>query len=377
MIIPCQRHRFNIPDDIHYLNCAYMSPLADSVSAAMAEGAAYKERPWTYTPDLFFSIAEAFRERAARLLGSSADDIAIIPSVSYGLAVAAKNLPLASGQQIVVLDAQFPSNVYGWQARADAAGAHLVTAARGTGTWTEAVLAAIGPDTAIAALPQCHWADGGALDLVAIGRACRRVGAALVLDLTQSLGAMPLDLQAVRPDFVVAACYKWLLGPYGIGILYAAPGWQGGTPLEENWMNRAGSQDFSRLTDYRQDYQPGARRYDMGEKSNPPLLMGASAALDLILDWGVENIAETLGARNAKLASAARDMGLTAQEEPARAAHFLSLGFPAAIPGGLPERLAAQKLFVSARGTSLRVTPHLWTTDGDADRLVELLRAAL
>ncbi|MBV7256026.1 aminotransferase class V-fold PLP-dependent enzyme [Pacificimonas sp. WHA3] len=374
MTIPCQRHRFDIPDDVHYLNCAYMSPLADQVSAAIAKGAAYKARPWTYTPDLFFSISEAFRERCARLVGAEARDMAIIPSASYGLAVAAQNLPLAKGQEVVTLEAQFPSNVYGWRTMAARVGAKIVTARRSGGSWTDAVLGAIAPATGIVAVPHCHWVDGGALDLIAIGEACRAVGAALVLDLTQSLGAMPFDLAAVQPDFMVAACYKWLLGPYGIGMMYVAPRWQDGRPIEENWMNRIGSENFARLTDYQDGYQPGARRYDMGEKSNPPLLMGASAALDLIDQWGAGNIADTLGARTATLAEAARLMGLTARDEPDRAAHFLSLGFPGGMPDDLPERLAASRVFVSARGTSLRVTPHLWTTDEDAQRLIGVLR---
>lgn len=376
-LIPCQRARFEIPEDIHYLNCAYMSPMADSVRAAMEEGAAFKARPWTFRPEHFFSLAEDYRTAAARMCGAAADDIAIVPSVSYALATAAGILPVAKGQEILVLADQFPSNVYPWRALVAATGARVRTVEKGNRGWTDAVLNAIGERTAIAALPHCHWADGGRLDLAAIGEALRKAGASLALDLTQSLGALRFDVKDVQPDFMVAAGYKWLLGPYSLGMLYVAPRWQDAAPLEQNWMNRAGSDDFARLVDYRDDYQPGARRFDMGEKSNAPQLMAGKAALNLLESWGVANIAETLGARTAALAEEARRIGLTAQDEPERAPHFLSLGFPDGAPADLPDRLAAENVFVSLRGQSLRVTPHLWVNDADCERLIAVLRDAL
>lgn len=375
-IIPCQRHRFAMPRDIHYLNCAYMSPIADSVCDAISAGAARKEQPWHYKSDEFFSYPEAFRKRAAEIMATDADSVAIVPSVSYGLAIAARNLPLSAGQTIVILADQFPSNVYIWRERAAETGAMIVTAQRDNdAAWTEAVLAAITPDTAIVAVPNSHWADGGMVDLVAVGKACRAVGAALVLDLTQSLGAMPFDIGKVQPDFAVAACYKWLMGPYTMAMLYVAPKYHAGQPIEQPWMSRAGAQDFARLVDYRDDFQPGARRFDMGEKSNPALLGGASAAIDMLLDWGVEAISETLAAKTEMIADAARATGLTASPIGVRAPHFLSLGFPNGVPDGITASLAANNVFVSQRGTSLRVTPHLYNDEEDGARLIDVLSA--
>jgi selenocysteine lyase/cysteine desulfurase len=198
-----------------------------------------------------------------------------------------------------------------------------------------------------------------------------------VLDLTQSLGAAPLDFAAVRPDFAVAACYKWMMGPYGIGMLYVDPRHHDGQPIEHNWINRAGSEDFARLVDYREDFQPGARRFDMGEKSNPPLLMGATAACEFLLEFGVEAIAETLGAKTQALADAASELGLSAAPIGTRAAHFLALEFPEGVPEGLTDRLAEAQVHVSLRGASLRVTPHLYNSDADAEALIATLRACL
>jgi selenocysteine lyase/cysteine desulfurase len=373
-LIENQRHRFDMPRDIHYINCAYMSPLSDTVHAAQAQGAAIKAQPWTYRPADFFGYAERFRSSAAALMGTQADNIAIIPSVSYALAIAAKNLPLAAGQSVIVLADQFPSNLYVWREKAKEAGAHIITVQRDpVHGWTPAVLDAIGPDTAIAALPHNHWADGGLLDLQAIGEKCRAVGAALVLDLTQSLGAMPFDIASIQPDFAVSACYKWMMGPYGIGALYVAPKYHDGQSIEYAWVNRAGAEDFSRLTDYRDDFQPGARRFDMGEKSNPPLLLAATAGIDMLLEWGVDSISKTLAIKTNAIAGAARDIGLIADDIGLRAPHFLSLAFPKGVPDGLTDRLASANVFVSLRGTSLRVTPHVYNDETDAAALIAAL----
>lgn len=373
-MIACQRSRFAIPGDVHYLNCAYMSPLAHEVIAAMDAAVRLKASPWRYRPADFFTVTEHFRDRAARLTEVRPDCIAIVPSASYGLAVAAANIPLARGQEVLTLAGQFPSNVYVWQDLAAKVGASVRAVERPSQScWSEAVLDAIGPDTGIVAVPQCHWADGRVVDLVAVGARCRDVGAALVLDLTQSLGAMPVDLAAIDPDFAVAACYKWLMGPYGTGMLYVAPRHHAGRPIEHNWINRAGSEDFARLVDYREDFQPGARRFDMGEKANPPLLLGASAGLDLLLEFGVEAIAETLAAQTEAIAARAAALGMEAAPVGMRAPHFLSLGFGGAAPEGLTERLAAREVHVSLRGQSLRVTPHLYNDEADADALIAAL----
>lgn len=373
-MIACQRDRFAIPQEVHYLNCAYMAPLSHDVIAAMDEGARAKASPWRYRPADFFTVAEHFRTRAARLAGVPEDCIAIVPSASYGLAVAAANVPLTRGQEVVTLAGQFPSNIYVWQALAGRVGASLRTVERPSQScWSEAVLDAIGPDTGIIAVPHCHWADGRVVDLEAVGAKARSVGAALVLDLTQSLGAMPVDLAAVDPDFAVAACYKWLMGPYGTGMLYVAPRHHAGTPIEHNWINRGGSEDFARLVEYREDFQPGARRFDMGEKSNPPLLMGASAGLDFLAEFGVEAIAQSLAEQTEAIAARAAALGLEAAPVGTRAPHFLSLGFAGGVPDGLTERLAAGGVHVSLRGPSLRVTPHLYNDGADADALIAAL----
>ena len=377
-MIPSQRALFDIPADIAYLNCAYLGPLSRAVVAAGQEAAARKAHPWTIGSGDFFAETEIARALFARIVNAGEQDVALIPAASYGVSIAARNLPVGRGQSIVVLAEQFPSNVYAWRECAHASGAELVTVERpADGDLTGAVLGAIDERTAIAALPNCHWADGALVDLLAVSERVRAVGAALVLDVTQSAGVMPIDVEAVRPDFLVAACYKWLLAPYSTGFLYVAPHRQDGKPIEYNWRQRLGSEDFAGLVNYRDAYQPGALRFDVGECANFHTMPALVAALEQILAWGVEAIAETLAARTADIARRAAALGLESLGTEARAGHFLGLRFPKGIPDGLLETLAAARVYLSVRGESLRITPHVYNDDTDVDRLMQALEESL
>ncbi len=373
-MLPCQRHLFEIPDDIAYLNCAYMSPLMKSVLEVGTLSLTRKSRPWEITPESFFAGSERFRMTAAWIFDCSPDCIAIIPSASYGIATAAANLQLRKGQSILVLAEQFPSNYYSWQRLAEERGSFLkVVAWPQDGDWTSAVLEAMTDDVGIAALPNVHWTSGGALDLVRIAQESRKIGAALVLDLTQSLGALPFRAREVQPDFAVAACYKWLMGPYSTGLLYVAPRWHSARPLEENWIQRANAGDFASLILYTEAYDVGARRFDMGERANFALLPAANRALQQLLDWGVAEISQTIAVLNRQLAAATAEMGFLATPEEFRAPHYLCLRRNYGIPNDLPEKLARQKVFVSVRGNSMRVTPHVYNSAEDVERLMSCL----
>jgi selenocysteine lyase/cysteine desulfurase len=374
-MLPCQRHLFEIPDDVTYLNCAYMSPLMKHTVEAGNAGLARKMRPWELTPEKFFTGSEEFRATAAKLLDADANSVAIVPSASYGIATAARNLPVCSGQSILVLDEQFPSNYYPWQRRAEENGASLkVVPWPEDHDWTAAVLAALTPEVAIAALPNVQWTSGGLLDLVRVGQACRQIGTALALDLTQSLGALPFSVHEVQPDFAVAANYKWLMGPYTTGLLYVAPKWHHGLPLEENWIQRANARDFTSLILYTEDYDEGARRFDMGERSNFALLPAAVRAMRQLLDWRVSQISETIGFLGQRLAEAAAELGFSSPPEPFRAPHYLCLRRKQSIPRELTDVLASERVYVSVRGSSIRVTPHVYNSAADVDRLITCLR---
>ena len=373
-MIPCQRELFDLPENITYLNCAYTSPLLKVAQEAGRAAIQAKANPWTITAGDFFTSADTARELFARLVNSESDNVALVPAVSYGIALAARNLPVEQDQTIIVLQDQFPSNVYAWMRLAHEKKAVVKTVQRPSDNdWTEAVLKAIDPSTAIVAVQNCHWTDGTLVDLEIIGDKCRAMSAALVVDGIQSIGAMPFSIDRIQPDFVVAASHKWLLGAYSFGFCYVAPKWQAGTPLEENWFNRAGSEDFSRLVDYRESYQPGAKRYDQGEASSFILAPIAAAGIRQILDWGVENISKTLRAKTDEIADRAQRMDLNVAPAHTRAAHMIGVSKPGGFNKDLPQLLAQDNIYVSVRGESVRISPHLFTTDEDIDRLFTVL----
>ena len=376
-MIPNQRHLFDLPDDVAYLNCAYMAPLMHSVVEAGDRGVRSKARPWEIAAPDFFSGIDHARDLFARIVNADALDIAIIPAASYGMSAAARNLPLGPGQTVVLLAEQFPSNVYPWRAAAARAGAGVLTVDAPDGDLTGAVLDAIDERTAIAALPHCRWTDGALLDLDLIGERVREAGGALALDLTQSVGALPIDFRRVQPAYAATACYKWLMGPYTFGFLYVHPDHQASEPLEHGWATRAASEDFARLIEYRDEFAPGARRFDMGEPANFHLTPMAVAALEQIHAWGVDDIARTLKERTSAIAERARDMGLPSLPDELRAGHFLGLRFADGVPPGLLDALARENVYVSVRGSSVRVTPHLYNTDADVDRLFAALERVL
>ena len=382
MILPSQRRLFDIPRGIAWLNCAYMSPLLRSVVEAGTAGLARKARPWGIRTEDFFDDSEALRAAWARILGAAPESVALTPSASYGLSLAANHLPLPPGGEILLAAAQFPSNVYPWteKARRSEGGVRFVPRPE-DGDWTRAVLSELNERVEIVALPHIHWTDGGVFDLVRISEAARATGAALVVDATQSLGALPFDMEAIRPDFVAGAAYKWLLGPYALGYLYAAPAHRDAEPLEHNWIQRANAREFARLVDYTEELQPGARRLDSGERSNFALVPAGLEAARQVLAWGPENIAETLAPKTSRLAGEAERLGCTTTPEAHRAPHYLALGLP---PGSgakdldrVRAALSGRQVFVSIRGDTVRVTPHLYNDDDDLDAFLAALASAL
>jgi selenocysteine lyase/cysteine desulfurase len=374
MPLPNQRHLFEIPDGVAYLNCAGLAPQLRSVRAAGERALARTAAPWTIGADDWFAPVERLRDLFARLVGAEPDGVALVPATSYGLAVAARNVEAERGDRVLVLAGDFPSNVHTWRAWAERGGAELVTVERRDGgDWTGPVLDALDERVRVVSVPSVHWTDGALLDLERIGERARDAGALLVVDATQSLGAMPLDLAAVQPDYLVAAGYKWLLGPLGASYLYVAPHHREGRPLEENWANRAGAEDFEDTTAGGDAYRPGARRFDVGQRSNFVLAPMAIAALEQLLDWGVENVAAGLEPITRHVEDEARARGLDPLGAGARGPHMVGIGVPRGPAVALHEQLTAANVFVEILGSVVRVSPHLHAIHGDVDRLFAAL----
>ncbi len=244
-MLHCQRDAFQLPADAHYVNCAFMSPLMRSVENAGVEGIRQKRNPADIRPADFFDEVNRVRSLFAQLIqAEDATRVAVVPSASYGLTAAARNLPMEAGQAVIVAAGQMPSNMYCWRRLAVERKGVVRTVAEPAGgdkTFTEAILDAIDERTAVVALGTVHWFDGRRFDIEAIAERTRDVGANLVLDGTQSIGAVPFNVEQIRPAAMVASCYKWLLGPYSVTLAWYGPEMDGGVPLEETWLARPGS----------------------------------------------------------------------------------------------------------------------------------------
>jgi selenocysteine lyase/cysteine desulfurase len=368
-----QRHLFDIPDDVAYFNAAYYSPQLNETRRRLAESAAAKSRPWERTPDSFFDDAETLRSLAAEVFGADADSYAIIPAASYGISTAARAIEprLNSGDRILIIADEFPSNVLPWRRVADERGAEIVTVpAPADENWAGAILPMIDARVKVIATSTCHWTTGARIDLAPISEAARRNKSVLVIDATQSLGAMPFSIEDIQPDFLVAAAYKWLLCPYGTALMYVAPAWRGARPLEEGWLARDNARDFTSLAAYSDRYMPGARRFDGGETVTDNL-PGAIAALEQIRDWGVGEVARSLEAINATIARELEALGFTLPPPAARCPHMFGATLPPSVSAPVVAELRARRIYISQRGQSLRFAPHLYVTDRDVARLVE------
>lgn len=365
------RSLFEIPDGITYLNCSNMSPQLKAVTAAGLDAVRIKAMPWTLTGENWFSSAEELRTLAGKVLGTGADSVALIPAVSYGMAVAARNANISADDSIVMLAQDFPSNVLTWREAARKHKARVVMVERDAEAgWTEAVLRAIDDRTAVVCVPRCHWMDGTVVDLVRVGERAREVGALFVVDASQALGAVPLDLARIQPDFLVSVGYKWQLGPYGLGYLYASRKWQQhGIPIEQSWMPRRGSSDFTGLTAYCEEFQTGARRFDAGEFTQFISAPMCAAGLRQVLDWGIASIEQSIAKLTEEIAQRALDAGYSVAPMEQRSRHMIGIRFRNGLPAKLGTALAAAKVYVSIRGDSVRVSPYLYNSSRDIDRL--------
>ncbi len=370
------RSAYDVPDEVAYFNTANLAPHLRAVRAAGEAALDRRGRPWLIGAEDWFTDVERLRTLFGEMVGGDGEGVAIIPATSYGFAVAARNLPLERGRRVLVLAEEYPSGIYAWRSACRTTGAEILTVEREQRqSWTDAVLTALDDSVAVVSVPNVHWTDGALVDLEAVAARARDVGARLVIDGSQSIGAMPFDVTALRPDFVITVGYKWLLGPFGVAYLWVADEHRDGEPIEENWILRAGSEDFARLVDYRDDYAPGARRFDVGQRTQFELLPMAIAALRQLTEWQIPRVAAALGVCTATIAERAARLGLDPLPVDQRGPHMLGVQLPADARKQVLPTLASTGCYAAVRGESLRISPHLHVSDDDLERLFTVLNA--
>ncbi len=358
-----------------------MSPLMHSVVEAGIKGIKGKQQPWTVTGEDFFTESDELRKEFAKLVNASDPKrCVIIPSASYGMANVAHNLKLKKDDEILVVGEQFPSNIYPWRSVVQKSGAKIITVSapstnqeRGK-LWNERILKAINPKTKLVACGQIHWADGTLFDLKSIRTRTREVGALLVIDGTQSIGAVPFDVGELQPDALIAAGYKSMMGPYSIGMAYYGEAFDSGIPIEENWINRFESENFANLVNYNDHYQPGALRYEVGEHSNFILLPMLLEAVRVLNSWGVENVKSYCDKLVSKPIAKLREAGFYIEEQEYRASNLFGIRLDEHHNmDDIKKKLTDANIFVSYRGDAIRISPNVYNNEADLNRITEIL----
>jgi selenocysteine lyase/cysteine desulfurase len=377
-MLASQRDLFDIPRDICYLNSASYSPLPRKTQEAARAAVLRKARPWTLDAAFANRQHERARTAAAALIHADPADIALIPSISYGVATAAKIVRIPRGARVIVLENDHSSPVLEWQARAEAQGFGIETIRRpDDGDWTSAILAEIersgAPPLGLASISSVHWSDGGLVELEKISAALKRQGAILLVDATHSTGVLVTDVARLDPDFVIFPTYKWLLGPYGRAFLYVAKRHQGGIPLEQTSFGRRDVRAENAVYFADLDYVADARRFDMGERDHFISMEMASIGMEMMAEWGAAAIAERLAMLTERIAAGVRHLAVSILPRHLRAPHILSLGFPHGVPAGLVEGLASEDVYVAARLGRMRISPHVFNDEADCDRFVAAL----
>jgi selenocysteine lyase/cysteine desulfurase len=381
-MLASQRALFEMPREICYLNSASYSPLPLRTQEAARAAVGRKATPWTLDAGFANNQHERARAAAARLIHADPADMALIPSISYGVATAAKILTIERGTRVIVLENDHSSPVLEWQTRAGAQGFAVETINRPEdGDWTSAVLAAIersgAPPVGLASISSVHWSDGGLIDIEKVGLALRQRGARFLIDATHGTGVLAMDVRRLDPDFVIFPTYKWLLGPYGRAFLYVARRHQGGIPLEQTAFGRRDVRAENDVYFSDVSYLPDARRFDMGERDHFISLEMASIGMEMMAEWGASAVVQRLQMLTERIAEGLRGLGVSVPERHLRAPHILSLGFRNGMPAGLVEGLATEGIYVAARLGRMRISPHVFNDEADVDRFVAALAKRL
>lgn len=374
MPLGSQKHLFDLPDGVVYMNCAAQGPAPIAARDAGRRAVDRKARPWEPERANLGAEMRRSRELFAGFVGAAADDIALTGATSYAMAVAAANLKVEPGRTVVMVEAQFPSNYYIWQRVAARDGARVVIVPKPSdGDWTSAILDHLGPDTGLVALPNVHWVDGGLIDLLPIAAAVHADGAALVIDATQSIGAHPFDVRRLDPDFVACSAYKWLLSPDQSGYLYVAPRHQHGEPVEHNHATRIGEGPMTLSPGYGDRFREGASRFDQGTADSMIHVPMAVAAMEQIAAWSVEAVAQAVEPLTDRIAGEAEARGWSVPPKAHRAPHFIGIALKQPPSPDLAERLAAENIHVSLRNGRVRVSPYVFNELAEVDRLFAAL----
>ncbi|HXX44955.1 MAG TPA: aminotransferase class V-fold PLP-dependent enzyme [Candidatus Acidoferrales bacterium] len=366
-------------EGVAYLNAALQGPLPLVAARAAEEALEWKKHPYRLPDSAYFDLPDRIREKIARIIGARPDEIAVTTGASAGLGAVAAAIDWKPGDEVLVGRGEFPAH-FSTCLRYEQAGKlkMCVVEPRGRFISADDYIEQIGPQTRVVSASLVRFDNGARLDASRVAKACEKVGAALLLDVTQCTGSMAMDIRDMGASMAVCSGYKWLLGPYGTGFFWVASEWTDRLPLGAVYfMALEGARDFNAMpTAGNMRPVPGARRWDSAETANFTNLAALDASLDLVQRIGVDAVQRHIDSLIAEILDRLPGTGcvLASPVERERRGPYVCIS--ARDPKDSPaihEKLRAAQISVSLRDNALRISPHIYNTSEDISRLMQLL----
>lgn len=374
MDVEAWRSEMPIVGQYSFLDHAAIAPISGRAAAAMRkfcdEAESHGHARGGLLPE-----AKRVRRLAAKLLNCLPEEIAFVKNTSEGICFVANGLQFSHGDNIVTTAVEFPANVYPWMNLRDA-GVQLKMVPEDKGRIPlERIVELIDERTRLVAISSVQFASGFRTDLAALGQACQERGVLFCVDAIQSLGCVPIDVRAMKIDFLSADGHKWLLGPEGAGIFYCRHELLGLLrPMEVGWLSVKDAGDFGH---YKLEFRDDARKFDSGSYNHVGI-WGLGASLDWILEIGVETIWERVRMLTDRLAAGARAKGyrVVSSREPSEASGIVALVSDRHEHARIVSHLRQEyRTVIAAHLGRLRVSPHFYNTEDEIDQLIEHLPA--
>jgi cysteine desulfurase/selenocysteine lyase len=379
-------HHFAASHGRAWLNCAQQGPLPNAAVRAALEVVEDKARPFRMSDDRYAAVPRELKARLARLIAAGESEIVLGNSASYGLQTIANGLDWRAGDEVLLLRGDFPASTLPWQVLERRGVAIRWLEPRGAAPRPDELAAALGAKTRVFCASWVNSFTGAALDLTTLGECCRRRGAWFVVNASQALGALTLDVRRTPVDAVSSCGYKWLCGPYGTGFAWLSPRLLANVqPAQVNWfaaqqaaLALAGAQGGA-LNHMRDLTVPaeamGAAALDVFNTANFFNFVPWTAALDILLDCGPARVAAYDRDLVARLLAAVDSDGYRVlSPQPAESAIVVVSHREPGRNAEIHAALAAAGVDISLRESNLRFSPHLYNTGEEIDRAAGELR---
>jgi cysteine desulfurase/selenocysteine lyase len=367
-------------EDATYLNLAAQSPMPKVSIRAVQAALEAKKYPHRNPDSTFFEVPNRIRASIARLIGGKPEEIALTSGASTGVAAVAYGLTWKPGDEVITAKGEFPLQYTAWKPMEEREGVKLkIVSPRERFITADDLIAAITPRTRVVSVSMVGYDDGSLLDARRVADACHKQGALLLLDVSQCCGALPMDVNQLGADFMVCAGYKWLLGPFGTGFFWAKSERLGSVrPGPFYWMAAMGSDNFAAMNFDAPKPAPNAKRWDAPESAS--CFNFNLVAMDVSVDFVVRRGPELVAAHNRKLIELLferlpKDRYVLASPTDAarRGPYGCFTARSREKTAEIYEHLRKENVVVSLREGNIRVSPHLYNTERDIDRLISVV----